>query len=80
MTVTTLAVLPAVVWVVARLLAPGYFTLPDRRTKIAVAAVVTALTVIGYSVGRFNDRFLTCGDFQVAGDDMPKDCIHLPPR
>lgn len=76
----TLGALPIVVWVVARLLAPNYFTLPDRRARIAVVVVVTAVTVIGFSIGRFNDRFLTCGDFQVAGDDLPKNCAHAPRR
>ncbi|MBM0225965.1 MULTISPECIES: hypothetical protein [Micromonospora] len=64
LTVATTAVLPVIAWVVARLLAPNYFTMPDRRTRITVVVIVTAVTVIGYPVGRFNDRFLTCGDFR----------------
>ncbi|PWR08676.1 hypothetical protein DKT68_14885 [Micromonospora acroterricola] len=78
--VATVAVSPIVAWVVARLLAPDYFTLPDRRAKIAVVAVVAAVTLTGYAVGRLNDRFLTCGDFQVAGDAEPENCSHVSPR
>ncbi|MGN9802871.1 hypothetical protein [Micromonospora sp. L32] len=78
--VATVAVVPIIAWVVARLLAPNYFTLPDRRSKIAVVAVVTAVTLTGFFVGRFNDRFLTCGDFRVAGDYQPKNCAHVPRR
>jgi hypothetical protein len=74
--VTVVAVLPIITWVVARLLAPNYFTLPDRRAKIAVIAIVVVVTLLGYALGRFNNRFLTCGDFQVAGDDLPKNCVH----
>ncbi|WP_154939902.1 hypothetical protein [Micromonospora palomenae] len=78
--VATVVVLPIIAWVVARLLAPNYFTLPDRRSKIAVVAIVAVVTITGYSAGRWNDRFLTCGDFQVAGDDEPKNCSHVPRR
>jgi hypothetical protein len=72
--IAIVAVLPIVAWVVARLLAPDYFTLPDRRVKIAVIAVVAAVALIGYFVGRFNDRFLTCEDFRIAGDAEPANC------
>jgi hypothetical protein len=75
--VTVVTVLPIITWVVARLLAPDYFTLPDRRAKIAVIAIVAAVTLLGYGAGEFNSRFLTCEDFQVAGDDLPKNCVHI---
>ena len=71
----TLVVLPIVIWVVARLLAPDYFHLPDWRLKLAVVAVVASVAVIGVLVGQFNDRFLTCEDFVVAGDDPPPNCV-----
>jgi membrane-associated HD superfamily phosphohydrolase len=80
MVVAMLAVLPIVVWVVARLAAPQYFSLPDRRAKIAVIGIVAVVSLIGFAVGRFNDHFLTCEDFQVAGDDVPKGCVHLRHR
>lgn len=78
--VATVAAFPIIGWVVARLLAPGYFSLPDRRARIAVVVIVTAVAVGGYTIGRFNDRFLTCGNFQVAGDDLPKNCAHVRDR
>jgi hypothetical protein len=78
--VTTVAVLPVVIWVVARLLAPQYFTLPDRRAKVGVIAVVAFVALLGYALGQFNDHFLTCEDFQVAGDAPPKSCAHTQHR
>jgi hypothetical protein len=56
--VTVVAVLPIILWVVARLLAPNYFTLPDRRAKVAVIVIVVVVTLLGYAVGRFNNRFI----------------------
>lgn len=74
--VTTVAVFPIIAWISARLLAPDYFKLPDRRAKIAVIAVIAAVALIGFTVGRLNTHFLTCEDFQIAGDDEPKGCFH----
>jgi hypothetical protein len=74
--VATVAVLPFVIWILARLLAPDYFTLPSRRAKIAVVAIISAVAVLGFAVGRLNTHFLTCEDFQIAGDDEPKGCFH----
>ncbi|MBQ0897235.1 hypothetical protein KBX37_29880 [Micromonospora sp. U56] len=78
--VATAAVSPIVLWVVARILAPDYFTLPDQRARIAVVTVVAAVAVLGYVAGRFNDRLLTCEDFRVAGDDLPKNCLRVEPQ
>lgn len=78
LTVATVALLPLLAWVVARLLAPNYFTLPDRRMKTAVVTVVATVALVGYLVGRFNPHFLSCEDFRVAGDDLPKNCVHAP--
>jgi hypothetical protein len=72
----TLVVLPIVIWVIARLVAPDYFSLPDWRLKLAVLAVAATVGVIGLLFGRFNDRFLTC-EVIVAGDKPPPNCVHV---
>jgi F420-0:gamma-glutamyl ligase-like protein len=41
-----------------------------------VVAVIAAVGLIGFTVGRLNTHFLTCEDFQIAGDDEPKGCFH----
>lgn len=78
--VATVAVLPIIVWIGARLLAPDYFKLPDRRAKIAVVAVIAVVGLIGFTVGRLNTHFLTCEDFRIAGDDEPKGCFDTQHR
>jgi hypothetical protein len=67
---------PLGLWIVARLLAPQYFTLPDRQAKIGVIAIVTAVALTGFLVGKYNNHFLTCGDFKVAGQQEPANCVH----
>jgi hypothetical protein len=67
---------PLGLWIVARLLAPQYFTLPDRQSKIGVIAIVAAVALTGFLVGKYNNHFLTCGDFKVAGQHEPANCVH----
>jgi hypothetical protein len=78
--VATAAVVPFIMWIIARLLAPDYFTLPGRRAKIGVIAIIATVALIGFAVGRLNTHFLTCEDFQIAGDDEPKGCFHSQHR
>ncbi|MBQ0904393.1 hypothetical protein [Micromonospora sp. U21] len=74
--VASLAVVPFVAAIVLRLLAPEYFTLPGRRLKLTVAAIVATVALTGLLVGHFNYRFVTCADFTVAGEDPPSNCAH----
>ncbi|MBM0257073.1 hypothetical protein [Micromonospora sp. 4G55] len=74
--IAAIAVVPFVAGVVVRLLAPNYFTLPSRRLRLTVAAIVATVALVGFLVGHFNDRFLTCEDFIVAGDDPAPNCAH----
>jgi hypothetical protein len=72
----SLASLPVILWIVARLLAPDYFALRDRRLQIAAIAIIAVVTAIGYVVGLYNYRYLTCEDFTVSGNDTPANCAH----
>jgi len=67
---------PAALWVILRLVAPEYFTLPGRRVKAALVLVVAIVAGLGFLVGRFNNQILTCEEFIVAGDDPPRNCAH----
>jgi hypothetical protein len=74
--VATAVSLPLVLWMVARLLAPGYFTLSGRRVKIAVVVTVATLALIGYLYGRYNYRLISCEEFQSTGEEPPANCSH----
>ncbi|MGW3889092.1 hypothetical protein ACWD69_10420 [Micromonospora chokoriensis] len=77
--VATIAVVPVVAAIVLRLLAPTYFTLPGHRLKVTVAAIVAVVALLGFLTGRFNDHFLTCEDFVVAGEDPAPNCTRTKP-
>ena len=46
----------------------------SRRVLWSIVALAVVVGVIGFVVGRENDRFLTCADFSVAGSAEPDNC------
>jgi hypothetical protein len=68
------AAFPFILLIVARLLAPQYFSLKTRRLQIASVVIVVCVAVIGYLAGRYNYRLLTCRDFAITGADPPTNC------
>jgi len=72
------ACLPLTLLAAARIVAPDYFTLPERRLKIAALVIVAVIGVAGFFVGQFNYRFTSCQDYVIAGDNQPSNC-HKPP-
>ena len=73
--VLTLLAAPVAFWVLLRLLAPGYFAMPNRRLKAASLIIVMIVATLGYTMGELNNHFLTCEDFAVSGNDLPDDCV-----
>jgi hypothetical protein len=71
--VITLALAPFLVWLLLRLLAAEYVSLPFR-TRWGVVAVTVAVTAAAFALGKLNGLFLTCHDFTVSGNDTPPGC------
>jgi len=76
--VMTLFVLPAVAWILVTAINPEFADLPGRRKGIVIAAVGLFL-IIGFGLGARNDMFLNCGDFKISGNDLPANCVPVPP-
>lgn len=66
---------PVVFWIMLRLVAPDYFSIPNRRLKVMSVAIVLVIAVLGYGVGELNGRFLSCNEFRISGNDLPADCV-----
>ena len=65
---------PMVLWIVLRLVAPDYFSIPNRRLKVMSVVIVIVIALVGYAIGEQNSRFLSCNEFKVSGNDLPADC------
>ena len=76
--IAIILIYPVAFWIVLRLMAPNYFGIPNRRLKVASMAIVIVVSAMGYLVGEFNNRFLTCEEFAVSGNDLPADCAESP--
>lgn len=64
---------PYALYVIAELLGSDYFRLPRMQQLVATATIV-AIALLGLYVGKANDRFLTCDDFERIGDSQPVNC------
>ncbi|MGA9278954.1 hypothetical protein [Ilumatobacter sp.] len=73
LTAALILTLPYAVWVIARLLGRDLFAL-SRREQAVTFAVVVLVGLAGFYVGTANERFLTCRDFERAGDFVPQGC------
>jgi hypothetical protein len=71
--VLTLAGTPFIAALLLRVTIAGYEQIPSRRRLVA-AAVVGIVATAAFGLGQFNNRFLTCNDFIISGNDTPPGC------
>jgi len=76
--IAIIVIYPVAFWIVLRLMAPDYFEIPNLRLKIASFTIVLVIAGIAFLVGEFNNRFLSCEEFAVSGNDLPADCAESP--
>src|SRR5215211_3951376 len=69
----TLVGAPFLAALLLRVTISGYEEIPPRRRLIG-AAVVVIVAIASFGLGQFNNRFLTCNDFIVSGNDPPRGC------
>lgn len=72
--VATIMSLPYLAYTLIAIISPGFLTLPGRRLQAGAVAVTVFIAGVGFTLGRVNDQFLTCGDFKVSGNDQPANC------
>jgi hypothetical protein len=71
----TLAGAPFLAALLLRVTIAGYEQIPNRRRLVA-AAVVGIVAITSFGLGKINNRFLTCDDFVISGNDTPSNCRH----
>jgi hypothetical protein len=69
----TLVGAPFLAALLLRVTISGYEQIPPKRRLIG-AAIVVIVAIASFGLGQFNNRFLTCHDFIVSGNDTPSGC------
>ena len=46
----------------------------SRRLTLAIVGLVAVVGILGFAFGRNNHRYMTCGDFAIAGAAEPDNC------
>jgi hypothetical protein len=71
--VLTLPGIPFLAALLLRVTISGYEQIPSRRRLVA-AGLVAIVAIASFGLGKSNNRFLTCNDFVVSGNDTPNGC------
>ncbi|WP_406427041.1 hypothetical protein [Streptomyces sp. NBC_00147] len=74
----TLAGAPYLTWLLSEILLSDYHELPAAQRFMAVGITV-AIGIMAFLLGKYNDLFLTCADFNVSGNNAPPGCAQGPP-
>jgi hypothetical protein len=72
--VVALVSLPYGLYLLAATVTPGLGSVRGGRFVGGLVLIVAIVGVAAFLVGRHNDRFLTCDDFKVSGNDLPANC------
>lgn len=74
-TVSYLFCLPYAIYIVVEIVNPDLLTLKGWKPKIGMIVVALFFLSIGILSGERNYLFMTCNDFEIAGDTPPTNCL-----
>jgi hypothetical protein len=73
-TLSYLVCLPYALYLVIEIINPQILTLQGWGPKLGLVAAAGFFLTAGYGAGVRNDLFMTCHDFEIAGDTPPSNC------
>ncbi len=66
--------LPYMIYVIASITDPEIVDIPNKRLRYGLVLIAVIVGILGFSIGNYQDRFLTCHQFEVSGDYVPEKC------
>ena len=72
--VAVLVCFPYVVYVIASVIYPDFTKMDRAAPKFGIVLVISIMVLAGYLVGSNHEHFLTCDDFDIAGQHVPDGC------
>lgn len=70
--------LPYLIFVLVMVAVPDVERLTNPTLRMAILAIALLVVVSGYAIGRNHHHFVSCFDFEVSGNFVPKNCHHDP--
>ena len=64
--------LPYAIYAVVNVVNADLLNLPETHLKVHLIIIVLVVGLLGYWAGTNNYHLLTCGDFKIAGDELPE--------
>ncbi|MEM6281931.1 MAG: hypothetical protein AAF787_07040 [Chloroflexota bacterium] len=71
--IVTILTLPYISYLLLVIFQPQAIHIP-WRLLLRLFAVIIAIGILGYVIGSNNHLFITCGDFEISGQDIPTNC------
>ena len=65
---------PYIVYVITSVIYPDFTRMNRTAPIFGILIVIGVMVLAGYLVGSHHDFFLTCEDFEIAGQHIPADC------
>ena len=70
--------LPYLIFVLVMVAIPDVERLTHPTLRTAIFGIAFLVVLSGYGIGRNHNHFITCFDFEVSGNYVPKNCHQLP--
>lgn len=74
-TLSYLFCLPFAIYMVVQIVNPDLLTLKGGKPKAGMLLIAFCFLLFGYLSGEYNYLFMTCHDFELAGDMPPTNCL-----
>ncbi len=68
--------LPYLLFVLVMVAVPDVERLTHPRLRLAMLGIAALVMLSGYGIGQNHTHFITCSDFEISGNYVPKNCAH----
>jgi hypothetical protein len=65
---------PYVIYIITSVIYPDFTRMNRAAPKAGILLVIGTIAIVGYLVGSNHERFMTCEDFELSGQNVPTNC------
>ena len=72
--IAVLIITPYLGFVLVSILYPEFTRIKEAGPKFGIILIIVVMTISGYLIGSNHDHFLSCNDFEISGNHVPRNC------